>query len=98
LTGMLKAPAGVARELYELLWADFGADTPISVACDLFLMAILRYRTNNGLVPGLPAFLDRSAAGDLERGLRRLSSVASKVVRPAWGVHAAALVAFCASV
>jgi SAM-dependent methyltransferase len=76
LTAMLKAPAGVAREIYRLLWADFGADTSFPVAGDLTLIAILRYRTNNGAVPGLVCFLDRCAAGELDQALRRLSSCA----------------------
>jgi SAM-dependent methyltransferase len=76
LTAMLKAPAGVAREIYRLLWGDFGADTPILVGADLTLMAILRYRTNNGPLPGLVPFLDRCAAGELDRALRRLVSFA----------------------
>jgi SAM-dependent methyltransferase len=79
LTAMLKAPAGVARDIYRLLWADFGADTSIPEASNLTLMAILRYRTNNGAVPGLVSFLDRCTAGELDRALRRLSSSESKV-------------------
>jgi hypothetical protein len=86
LTEMFEARAGVARELYKLLWSDFGAGIPIPVAQDLFLIATLRYRTNNGFVPGLVAFLDRCAAGDLERALRRLSSFGSNVVDAAPGV------------
>jgi SAM-dependent methyltransferase len=80
LTALLNAPAGVARDIYRLLWADFGSDTSIPEASKLTLMAILRYRTNNGAVPGLASFLDRCAAGELDRALRRLSP---KVVTPA---------------
>jgi hypothetical protein len=80
LTAMLKSPPGVARDIYRLLWADFGADTSVVEASSLTLVAILRYTTNNGPVPGLASFLDRCAAGELDRALRRLSSSAAHVV------------------
>lgn len=74
LSAMLEAPASVARDVSRLLWADFGPDTSVSVAVGLTLMAMLRYRTNNGPLPGLVPFLDRGAAGELDRALRRLRS------------------------
>lgn len=82
LTAMLKSPERMARDIHRLLWADFGADTTVREAGSLTLIAILRYTTNNGALPGLVSFLDRCAAGELDWALRRLSSSASQVVRP----------------
>ena len=72
LSEMPKAPTEVSKAFGRLLWTDFGPDTSIPVAVASTVGAVLRYTTNNERLPGTEAFLERSAAGELERALRLL--------------------------
>ena len=66
----VRAPIGAA--VGRLLWADFGARTPVSTAAALTVGAALRYTTSNGRLPGIVSFLHRSAQGELENALQRI--------------------------
>jgi SAM-dependent methyltransferase len=72
LSELLNARPSLATDLGGLLWADFGASVSSPLAVALTVAAVLRYSTDHGSVPGTVSFLERSAAGDLARALRRL--------------------------
>jgi hypothetical protein len=74
LSRMFTASAELSREIGRLLWADFGTRTSVSGAVALTVGAVLRYTANNGRVPGVASFLERSASGELESALHRLRS------------------------
>jgi ubiquinone/menaquinone biosynthesis C-methylase UbiE len=72
LSRMFSASAELSREIGRLLWADFGIRTSVPGAVALTVGAVLRYTANNGRVPGLVSFLERSASGELESALHRV--------------------------
>jgi hypothetical protein len=74
LSRMFTASAELSREIGRVLWADFGTRTSVPSAVALTVGAVLRYTANNGRVPGVVSFLDRSASGELESALDRLRS------------------------
>ena len=72
LREIARIPAEVSQSLGRLLWTDLGPGTSIGLAVASTVGAVLRYTTNNELLPGTAAFLERSATGELEHALRRL--------------------------
>ena len=77
MSELMSSPADVLAEASRLLWSDFGADTSLALAVALTATAVLRYAHNRIPLPGLEAFLDRAAAGELHRALGRLAPAPS---------------------